>query len=139
LAGFWAGALRSEHVVLVPPAVAGLVGAGASGACPAGADGEARYCPDDGSIRYDRDWLEALHATFGPGPVAMVLAHAWGHLIQAATTTPFGPLRAQLQADCLAGIYLGRLVDAGRLSTVDVTRAHRSSYRIPDTSASSAP
>jgi hypothetical protein len=128
LSGYWSTALHDQGVELEPPMVDGAVGG--LGGCRSEADTIARYCAGDHSIRFDADWLEALHATDGPGPVAMVLGHAFGHLVQAATATPLGPWRAELQADCYAGMYLGHLVRSGRLSVADVSRAHRSSYLV---------
>ena len=133
LNGFWATTLRKEGVSL--PAPDGQNFTGGSGTCASGgheAEGDAQYCPDDHSILYDREWLGALERAYGSGAVAAVLAHAWGHVVQATTATPVGPMRAELQADCYAGMYLGHLVRSGRLSTFDVTRAHRSSYLLPE-------
>ena len=67
----------------------------------------ARYCVQDATIWYDATWLRELAERFGAFAPAAVLAHEWGHHVQT-----FGPpvppgLRAELQADCFAGMYLG--------------------------------
>lgn len=67
----------------------------------------ARYCGTDATILYDESWLRELADRFGAFAPAAVLAHEWGHHIQVfADPLPPG-IRAELQADCFAGMYLG--------------------------------
>jgi hypothetical protein len=69
----------------------------------------ARYCAQDRTILYDESWLQELAQTFGPFAPAAVLAHEWGHHVQVfADPVPPG-VRAELQADCFAGMYLGEI------------------------------
>ena len=75
------------------------------------------YCGDDDTIQWDAEGLMApLFAEFGDFTVALVLAHEWGHAIQARYgfdnfTQP--TIVSELQADCFAGAWTGR-VDAGQ-------------------------
>lgn len=65
----------------------------------------AYYCFDDRTLVYDADFLQELFAD-GPGMVTTVLAHEWGHHVQALTSIPEESLQRELQADCYAGVYL---------------------------------
>ncbi len=70
----------------------------------------AAYCDDDRTIGWDRGvLLPALRSANGDMAVTMVLAHEYGHAIQAqagivADDTP--TLVSEQQADCLAGVYM---------------------------------
>lgn len=65
----------------------------------------AHYCFDDRILTYDADWVAELYAE-GPGVATTVLAHEWGHHVQALTVIPEESLQRELQADCYAGVYL---------------------------------
>jgi hypothetical protein len=67
----------------------------------------ARYCDQDATILFDRAWLRELSDRFGAFAPAAVLAHEWGHHVQRFTGPVQPGLRAELQADCFAGMYLG--------------------------------
>jgi hypothetical protein len=50
----------------------------------------------------DQDWLDQIASTYGSYAATGILAHEWGHIIQ-------GDVRgtaAELQADCLAGVFM---------------------------------
>ncbi|MEH3129689.1 MAG: neutral zinc metallopeptidase [Mycolicibacterium neoaurum] len=70
----------------------------------------AAYCDDDRTIGWDRGvLLPALRSANGDMAVTMVLAHEYGHAIQAqagivSDDTP--TLVSEQQADCLAGVYM---------------------------------
>lgn len=71
------------------------------------------YCSIDDTVQWDAETLMApLFQEFGDYTVALVLAHEWGHAIQARygfdnVTQP--TIVAELQADCLAGAWTGRI------------------------------
>lgn len=55
-----------------------------------------------GAVFADQDWLDWMAHQHGPYAAVGILAHEWGHMIQ-------GPVRgtaAELQADCLAGVFM---------------------------------
>jgi hypothetical protein len=73
------------------------------------------YCATDRSIYFDEEWLREFAATFSeeaPGDATnfaavAILAHEWGHHIQAEAGITGESIALELQADCFAGIVLG--------------------------------
>ncbi|MEE8498687.1 MAG: neutral zinc metallopeptidase [Acidimicrobiia bacterium] len=71
------------------------------------------YCSIDDTVQWDAETLMApLFQEFGDFTVALVLAHEWGHAVQAR----FGfdeinqpTIVSELQADCLAGAWTRRI------------------------------
>ncbi|MCC6943593.1 MAG: neutral zinc metallopeptidase [Thermomicrobiales bacterium] len=70
------------------------------------------YCPQDHVLGWDDSWLETLFNTegFEYAPLA-ILAHEWGHHVQWLTGNSVTGLAAELQADCLASLYMGDALD----------------------------
>ena len=86
------------------------------------------YCPEDDFIAFDDSQLfPHLDASFGDFTVATVMAHEWGHAIQARTSWSLDGVVQELQADCFAGAWMGHLPDGGRgvlhLADADLRRA----------------
>jgi predicted metalloprotease len=80
------------------------------------------YCPADETIYIDPTFYEELRTRFGSsgGPLAemYVIAHEWGHHVQSISGTMQGldqqdtgptsdSVRLEVQADCLAGAWVG--------------------------------
>jgi predicted metalloprotease len=64
------------------------------------------YCPPDDAIAWDQEnLLPDLAAQFGDFTVAVVLAHEWGHAIQARADFDQPTVVMELQADCFAGAW----------------------------------
>ena len=65
------------------------------------------YCPADGVLAWDNAWLKRMADGRGldSAPVA-IIAHEWGHHIQALLGSKGTGLGAELQADCYASLYL---------------------------------
>ena len=79
--------------------------------CAAGSSADrwrdnATYCPDDAAIAFDVRFLLALWEDIGEIAPVAVLAHEWGHHVQALGSVPEFSLQRELQADCYAGMYL---------------------------------
>jgi predicted metalloprotease len=69
--------------------------------------GNAFYCPPKDIVAWDRvNLFPQLKDKFGPFLIAMVLAHEWGHVIQAKSgVDPGRTIVRETQADCYAGAW----------------------------------
>ena len=80
------------------------------GADPREAENNAFYCqapqaPNSDAITYDRAFLGELAAEHGRFLPAMVMAHEFGHAVQARVGLPDRSIAVETQADCLAGAW----------------------------------
>jgi predicted metalloprotease len=80
------------------------------GADPRDAENNAFYCqspdaPNADSITYDRAFLAELADQFGRFIPALVMAHEFGHAVQARVGLPESSIATETQADCLAGSW----------------------------------
>jgi predicted metalloprotease len=80
------------------------------GAQPLEVENNAFYCqaegkPNSDSITYDREFLAELAADYGAFIPALVMAHEFGHAVQARVGAPRTSIAVETQADCLAGTW----------------------------------
>jgi predicted metalloprotease len=84
----------------------------------------AYYCPDDATehVAFDLAWFqEYLEAHPGGATTFLVLAHEWGHAVQDSWLESGGndvwnpERRQELNADCLAGVFLARSINDGTI------------------------
>ena len=78
------------------------------------------WCMDRDRIAWDEEeLLFPLYRDVGDFAAALVLAHEWGHMMQARAAEPFygedPPIGMELQADCLAGVWGREMERQGRL------------------------
>lgn len=66
----------------------------------------ARYCPTDRSIAFDELLFLDLSTRLGKYAPVAILTHEWGHYIQDLLGFPPHSIQTELQADCMAGLFL---------------------------------
>jgi predicted metalloprotease len=82
--------------------------------------GNAYYCPVGDLIAWDEQGLlPKLEEQFGPLSIALVMAHEWGHAIQARANVSGATILLEQQADCFAGAWTARLA-AGESESVSL-------------------
>lgn len=105
---FWRNWFAEQGARYVPPRVAGGY-TGQNGPSCAGepsVPGNAYYCPRGNFIAWDDNLMRAGYTQIGDAWVYLVIAHEWGHAIQAQLPERLVPQQIELQADCLAGAAL---------------------------------
>jgi predicted metalloprotease len=80
------------------------------GSDPREVENNAFYCqspdaPNSDSISYDRSFLAELAGEYGRFIPALVMAHEFGHAVQARVGSPPTSIATETQADCLAGSW----------------------------------
>ncbi|MBV1853145.1 neutral zinc metallopeptidase [Catellatospora tritici] len=80
----------------------------------------AAYCPDGDFIAYDADWAVAAFRQVGDAFLYYLIGHEYAHAIQdRLNVTHRYTIDHELQADCMAGAYLGDEVRSTRLGLGD--------------------
>ena len=105
---FWRGWFTAHNRRYVPPEVEGGY-TGRDGPSCAGepsVPGNAYYCPSGNYLAWDEDLMRAGYRQIGDAWVYLVIAHEWGHAIQAQLPRRYVDQAVELQADCLAGAAL---------------------------------
>src|SRR4051794_39112497 len=76
--------------------------------------GNAFYCASKDVVAWDSEkLLPDLQSRFGDFVIPIVLAHEWGHAIQARSNFTARTVTKELQADCFAGGWAKHAKDAG--------------------------
>lgn len=70
--------------------------------CALTSERNARADVRNGIVWANPDWLDEMAVRFGPYASTGILAHEWGHMVQGNVTGT----AAELQADCLAGVFM---------------------------------
>jgi predicted metalloprotease len=86
------------------------------GAQPLEVEGNAFYCEapntaNSDSITYDRSFLAELAEGYGQFVPELVMAHEFGHAVQARVGGPRSSIAVETQADCLAGSWTRWVAD----------------------------
>lgn len=94
------------------------------------------YCGADHSIYYDSNFLAGeLEENGDFGPV-LIIAHEWGHLVQALLgildDDELLTIQTELQADCLAGVWAADADSRGLLEEGDFDEGIITLFRVGD-------
>jgi uncharacterized protein len=141
LDGYWSNQFARSGISFQPPRTNFFSGAVRTGCGSATSDVGPFYCPADNEIYIDLGSFRELQTRFGAegGPFARayVIAHEYGHHIQAMLGTnrrvrageagpTSGSVRLELQADCYAGVWADHATSvptaSGRPLITDVTQ-----------------
>ena len=100
------------------------------------ARGNAQYCIKEDTIQWDEpSLLIPLYRDVGDFAAAFVIAHEWGHAIQARLHL-LGKARfsiqEELQADCFAGSWTKWISDEGHLDAGDLKEAELTLFKARD-------
>lgn len=104
-------------------------------ACGSAVPNNAFYCNRSHSIYYDLNLLQRQFDTVGDFAPVTVIAHEWGHAIQAQITqtqTIHYNIEAELQADCFAGAYTRDAETREKLEAGDVEEATDFLFKVGD-------
>ena len=71
------------------------------------------YCPAQDFLAWDDNLMAAGYQQIGDAWVYLIIAHEWGHAIQAQLPARYVSPAVELQADCLAGAALQGAADQG--------------------------
>jgi predicted metalloprotease len=128
---YWSNELTTRGATYIPADTVFYSGATQAGCGIAQTAEGPFYCPIDKNVYLDLSFFDELHTRFGAqgGPFAQayVVAHEYGHHIQALlgllgsnrsnTTGQEGSLvRTELQADCFAGVWANHAVQTGYIT-----------------------
>ncbi len=135
---YWATRLRGIAVGYQAPAVVPYTEPVPTGCGPAPLD-NAIYCPFDNTIYYDAGLFQAEFEKNGDFAPILILAHEWGHVVQAHVGF-FGlanlyDIDYELQADCMAGVYARNLNQRDLLDVGDLDESAATLFAIGDDAA----
>ena len=71
------------------------------------------YCPSQDFLAWDENLMAAGYRQIGDAWVYLIIAHEWGHAIQARLQSDQVSVAAELQADCFAGATLFGAAELG--------------------------
>ena len=132
--------LEKYHPPQVLPIAEGSKVYGACGEQVAGIEvGGSAYCGIAHTIYLVPSELRQFHNIFGPSAVAYVVAHEFGHALQAVYQVELKGASRELQADCLAGVFIGDGSQELGIARNDVVIMAQAAYEIGSESHGSGP
>jgi uncharacterized protein len=105
---FWAQQFEDANVQYDPPTEFVAYTQPIRTVCGPAEPSNAFYCPGSHGIYYDINFLQEQLETDGDFAPVVILAHEWGHLVQANLGLLNGEvftIQTELQADCFAGAW----------------------------------
>jgi predicted metalloprotease len=117
---FWRQWFAEQGLRYVPPRVEGGYVGTRGPRCDGqpSVPGNAYYCPAGNFLAWDENLMDAGDTQIGDAWLYLVIAHEWGHAIQAQLPGREVSQAVELQADCLAGAAL-----QGAADDQEITRA----------------
>ncbi|MEX0784757.1 MAG: neutral zinc metallopeptidase [Dehalococcoidia bacterium] len=132
---YWATRLRGIAVGYVAPELIPYREAVPTGCGPAPLD-NAIYCGFDHTVYYDEALFEREFEVNGDFAPILILAHEWGHVVQAHigffALENLYDIDYELQADCMAGVYARNLNQRKLLALGDLDEAGATLLNIGD-------
>ena len=110
IGGYWPQAYSNMVIgspYRAPTGITAYEGAPQASGCGPLATDNAWYCATDEALYYDDNFLRTLYQALGVAAPTIILAHEWGHHVQTVMGAPDTDIAAELQADCLAGMFFG--------------------------------
>jgi len=95
--------------------------------------GGTSYCPASNTIYVVQEQIRPLFKYFGRASTAYILAHEYGHYIQAVLDIPYKKVVSELQADCLSGSILGQGYRELGITPNDIVNMAMTAYSIGST------
>jgi hypothetical protein len=123
---FWIEQFAAAEIEYIPPREFVAYSEPIDTECGPADLNNAFYCPPSHGIYYDITFFEILLETEGDFAPVFVVAHEWGHLVQALLgrlNGQFLSIHIELQADCLAGAYTFYAEEQGILEEGDFEEA----------------
>ena len=81
---------------------------------PQEVQGNAFYCSTEDVVAWDsQELLPSLQEKYGDFVIPVVMAHEWGHAVQARSNFTARTVTSELQADCFAGAWSKHAQDEG--------------------------
>jgi predicted metalloprotease len=135
---YWATRLRGIAVGYAAPEVVPYAEAIPTACGPAPLD-NAIYCGFDNTIYYHTRLFEEEFERNGDFAPILILAHEWGHVVQAHigffALENLYDIDYELQADCMAGVYARNLNQRKLLDVGDLDEAGATLFAIGDDAA----
>ncbi|MCZ2111941.1 MAG: neutral zinc metallopeptidase [Dehalococcoidia bacterium] len=125
---FWQQAFEGGGRRYEPPGDFVAYGREIETACGPTEPDNAFYCGRDHSIYYDAVFLGREFASHGQYAPVFIIAHEWGHLVQAnlggiLQNDEVYSIEIELQADCFAGVYMRDAQDRHMVDERDLDSA----------------
>jgi hypothetical protein len=103
-------------------------GAKPDNACRSLTTNNAYYCPDDGSITWDVSFFQRRQESIGDLAPLVIMAHEWGHRIQATWRNAQSRRAKEAQSDCYSGLYIDDAERHGILDEADYQESIQTWY-----------
>jgi predicted metalloprotease len=132
---FWADMFADSGLHYEPPTELVAYNEPIRTACGVAVPNNAFYCRLSHGIYYHEDFLIEQLNTDGDFAPVVIIAHEWGHLVQANLGLLTGDrftIEKELEADCLAGVWAAHAGEMGYLEEGDLEEGAIALFRAGD-------